>query len=125
MGTWGAGNFDSDGALDYIGEVADGLEDRIEECFADEESSALDEDGETVLMASVAILSVLCEHCKAPPPKPDIVARWKQRYLDIFDEELHSLETVQGYTEERRAVIEETFNKLQARADEFWQERSQ
>lgn len=122
MGTWGAGNFDSDGALDYIGEIASGLTARIEACFADEESSALDEDGEGVLVPSVAILLLLCEHCAAAPPRPDVAGRWKRQYLTIFDDQIDSLEPAPGYKQERRQVIEDTFRRLQARAAAFWQD---
>ena|SRR5579872_5759533 len=122
MGTWGAGNFDSDAALDYIGEVTGAIEARIEACLADEDASALDEDGEGVLMPSVALLSVLHEHCKAGPPKPEAVLRWKRQYLAIFDDQIDDLDPVPGYKEERRAVIEGTFDRLAAQAADFWRD---
>lgn len=120
MGTWGVGNFESDGALDYMGETIDAFVARIEECLEDEERSRLDEDGESVIVSTVAILSVLYEHCRAPAPEPDVVEQWKEQYLAIFDDQIDGLDPAEGYKEERREVIEETFDKLIGQARKFW-----
>lgn len=125
MGTWGAGNFDSDGALDYLAEVTSGFEAKIEQCLADEDISALDEDGEAVIVPSAAILSVLCERCDASPPQPDVVARWKRQYLALFDDQIDGLAPGPGYKEERRQVIEETFTKREAQSAEYRQDERQ
>jgi hypothetical protein len=63
MGTWGSGNFENDGALDYLSQVASQLVTRIEQVF-ENDVAQLDEDGEWVLMPSVQILSVLHERRK-------------------------------------------------------------
>ena len=122
MGTWAAGNFDNDGALDYVGEVMDGLVARIEGVFAEEGAADLDEYGEAVIMPSVHIISLLHEHCHAAPPKPAVVAGWKSRYLAIFDEQIDDLEPAGDFASERRAVIENTFTKLETQARTFWRE---
>jgi hypothetical protein len=122
MGTWGAGNFESDGALDYVNEVADEIAARIEEILDDGDRSALDEEGEAVLMPSVAMLSVLHEHCGGAPPKPDVVRRWKKVYLAIFDDQIDDLEPKETYKQERRVVIERTFTELEGQAVAFWQQ---
>ena len=122
MGTWAAGNFDSDGALDYVGEIMDGLAARINGVFADEDESRLDEDGEAVIMPSVDIISVLHEHCRAAPPKRDVVTDWKTRYLALFDEQIGGLDPDGDYAAERRAVIEATFTKLENQARAFYRE---
>ena len=126
MGTWGAGNFDNDGAADYVGELTDGwvatLVANIEECFADKDRSAVDEDGEAVIMPSVAVMSVLCEHCQAQPPKPEVVARWEQEYLAIYDDQIAGLDPNRGYADERRQLIVETFTTLKAQSTTYWRE---
>ncbi len=122
MGTWGAGNFDNDGALDYAGSVIDKFTARIEECFSGEDLADLDEDGETVLMPSVEMICVISERCGAAPPRADVVAGWRERYLRIYDEQIDSLEPADGYTDERRKVIEETFTRLERLALEFWRD---
>ncbi|MDQ2800317.1 MAG: hypothetical protein M3Y13_11840 [Armatimonadota bacterium] len=96
------------------------LEANIEECFADEERSKLDEGDEAVIVPSVAVMSVLCEHCQAEPPKPEVVARWEQAYLAIFDAQIEDLQPAAGYTTERRQVIAETFRKFKEQSATYW-----
>lgn len=120
MGTWAEGNFDNDGALDYVGEVIDSLVARIEDCFAEEGMAALDEDGEAVIVPTVAIISLLHEHCKAAPPHKEAVATWKKNYMAIFDASVENLSPVEGYAAARRKVIEDTFTKLENQVRAFW-----
>jgi hypothetical protein len=44
--------------------------------------------GETCLLPIVAMIAALCEHCGGAPPKPATVARWKQRYPELLDEQI-------------------------------------
>jgi len=67
IGTWGSGNFESDGALDFVGELSNQLVEKIETYFSDNRAN-LDEEGEAVVMPSVQILSILHEKCDAAPP---------------------------------------------------------
>ena len=112
MTTWGPGNFQNDDVLEYVYDIANGMKKVIEDCLADEKRASLDEDGEAVLMPSVVILSVLCEHCKAAPPEEKIVREWQEKYLRIYDEQIDGFEPQRAYKIERRKVIEETFEKL-------------
>ena len=85
----------------------------INEIFADEEYRfLLDEDAEGELMPSVEILILLCEHCNGVLPEDLDVAAWKQRYLAMYDVQINGLDPVPGHKEERRAVIESTFDRL-------------
>jgi uncharacterized protein DUF4259 len=120
MGTWAEGNFENDGALDYVGELIDSLSARVEEILADEERSLLDEEGEAVLVPSVEIISILCERCKAAPPKEKTVKQWHKRYLQLFDEQIGDLDPEGGFEAARRQVIENTFKKLEDQARRFW-----
>src|SRR5262249_31322174 len=106
MGTWGAGNFDNDSALDYMGEVEEELVRRIEDILADEDRCALDEDGEGVLMPTLEMLSVLHEQCHLGLPERETVQRWKAQYLAVFDDQIDGLDPKPGYKEARRAIIE-------------------
>jgi hypothetical protein len=121
VGTWGAGNFDNDSALDYMGEVEEFLINRIEEILADEDRCALDEDGEGVLMPTLNIMSVLHEHCRLGLPERETVLRWKAQYLFVFDEQIDGFDPKPGHREARRAIIEATFLKLEAQAWDFAQ----
>ncbi|BCM93829.1 hypothetical protein IAD21_05720 [Abditibacteriota bacterium] len=122
MGTWGEGNFENDGALDFVGGLIDELVEKINECFADEDLAALDEDGEAVIVPGVHVISVLNEQCHAAPPKLDIIIGWRDKYLAIFDEQIGGLDPVKGFEQKRRAIIEATFSKLEEQSRRFWGE---
>ena len=112
MGTWGPGNFDNDGAADYLGAIAAQLERTIEECLADEERSWLDEDGEAMLMPSIDLLALLCEHRPVLPPTAGTIEGWRDRYLGIFDAQIDELGPEPEFKVVRRRMIEETFATL-------------
>jgi hypothetical protein len=111
MGTWGGGNFDNDGALDFVQELVHQLATGIDACFG-EDRAALDEDGEGTLVPSVAILTLLAKHCGAAVPQVEFVEGWKTRYLAVFDDEIEGLAPSGDFAVQRRAVIEQTFNEL-------------
>jgi hypothetical protein len=122
MGTWGEGNFDDDGALDYLAEVLRSLVQRIEDVFADEGRLMLDEEGEAILMPSVQIISTLCEHCGGVPPTEATVKKWRKKYLRIFDKQIDGLSPKGDFKVRRRAVIENTFARLEEQARRFWKQ---
>lgn len=119
MGTWGPGNFEGDGPLDYVGGLVDQLTDTINSCFEDDNAD-LDEGGEDELMPSVFVLSLLAEHCGAAPPKPDVIESWRDRYVAIYDEQIDGLDPDAEYKVERRKVIAETFAALLHLSNAFW-----
>lgn len=112
MGTWGSGNFENDAALDYINEQVDRYIHIIEEIFGDPVRFRLDEDAEGTLIPSVALLSLLCEHCHGALPSRVDVAAWKARYLEMYDAQIDGLEPAPDYERQRRAEIEATFDTL-------------
>jgi hypothetical protein len=112
MGTWGAGNFENDAALDFIGDEIDRYISIIEDIFGNEGRFLLDEDAEGMLMPAVEILAVLCEHCHGVLPEHLDVAAWKARYLAMYDDQIDGLEPQGDFKQQRRAVIEATFDKL-------------
>jgi hypothetical protein len=111
MGTWAAGNFDNDGALDYMGELMDLLTARVEESF--DAGAALDEEGEAILMPSIEVMALLSENCKTSPPDAKTVRKWKKKYLRIYDSEIDDLLPADDFKQERRKVIETTFDRLE------------
>jgi hypothetical protein len=130
MGTWGPGNFDSDDAVDYVSEVIGGFVDSVERWFAQGRAS-LDDEGEGRLMPTVEMISVLCDWCRGgppairviAPPRPGVVRRWKQQYLEIYDEQIGDLLASEGFAPERRAHIVRTFDRLEVLATGGWEER--
>jgi hypothetical protein len=121
MGTWGEGNFSSDGALDFVGDLIDQLAGTIDSCF-DNDNADLDEGGEDELMPSVFIIRLLSEYCGTAPPKPGVIEPWRERYLAIYDEQIDDLDPDPEYKVKRREVIAETFENLLKLSKEFWNE---
>ena len=50
----------------------------INEIARDDERLALDEDGETLFMASVDLLALMCERYAMQPPHPKTVRQWRR-----------------------------------------------
>ena len=120
MGTWAEGNFDNDVALDYLAGIIDQITSNIEDIFNSGDAADLEQCGESELMPGVEIISILSEKCNAVPPKEDIVNRWKNRYLKIYDSQIDGLDPDAEYKIKRRKVIEDTFNKLLEQSKDFW-----
>jgi uncharacterized protein DUF4259 len=121
MGTWGAGNFESDAALDYINEQVDRCVKVIAEVFGDSERFRLDEDAEGMLMPSASILILLCEQCHGVLPKELDAATWKARYLAMYDEQMPDMSATEEFARERRSVIADTFDALSSIHQRQWQ----
>jgi hypothetical protein len=111
MGAWGAGNFDNDGARDYLHEVVAFLLDKINYALQDDLIEP-DELGESELVPSVDLLALLCEQRHARPPEPNVVKEWKERYLACWDTDDIDEWVTEDFKLERRKIIEETFNRL-------------
>lgn len=128
MGTWAEGNFDNDTALDYLQGILGGLVERVEAILADKKRVALDQEGDEVLMPSVAIIAVLCEQCTdmVSPPELKVVRRWKDKFLKVFDKQIdevvHEPNSPRGraYISKRRKVITKTFEQLEKLSQKRW-----
>jgi hypothetical protein len=123
MRVWGPGNFDSNDALDYIDLETRRLISTIETVFADEERFHLDGDAEGWIIPSVALLSLMCRHCRAILPKSLDIAGWKDRYLQMYDREIAGdigLQLPEGFAYQRRSIIAATFDKLQQQQYAMW-----
>lgn len=112
MGTWGAGDFESDGALDFLDEQVERYLGIIEDVIADEQRFRLDEDAESMLIPSVRILTALATQLDAFLPDSLDVDEWKSRYLAMYDAQIDGLQPVEGFKAERRAAIAGAFDGL-------------
>ena len=52
-----------------------------------------------------------------------MIRRWKQQYLELYDEQIDDLLPREGFAPERRAHIVRTFDRLEVLAMEGWEER--
>ena len=119
MGTWSADNFGNDGALDYLGDIINGIEKNIEDIFSSGTAADPEECGESELVPGIVIISLLCEHCNGVPPEVDKVKQWRGRYLLRFDKQMPELGASNDFINERRKIIEETFDILIKQSEDF------
>jgi hypothetical protein len=102
MGAWGPGVYENDHALDLYGIVTDGLKASIDETLKLTPVAWDDIEGPLVY---VHLLGVLGRDHAISALFQTTVKAWKQRYLEIFDEELAD-------EKPRRDVIVKTFDAL-------------
>lgn len=102
MGSWASGNFENDAALDLLSDVVKNLD---QELTAPDEVEDID-----MLMGAVAIRKALVEHLPANPPPREQIEELKEAVLQLYDDEIDSLEPEEEYKAERRQVIEKTFD---------------
>ena len=115
MGTWGVGNFESDGAHEYLLKLLRTLIGEIELKLTDENverSDFLDAFGECEIIPAIDICTQLS---KLYDTALDIdlaeVKRWRQRYLSAFDRNPSNY--LPDFWAKRREVIVNTFNELE------------
>jgi hypothetical protein len=113
--------------LSYLDALIAQLIERIETCLSslehpserDEFSGSLD-CGEEVLMPSVDIICLLCEHYEEPLNiEMEQVIQWRDQHLAAYDRHIDDHGPKPEYKRERRQVIVETFEKLQGIVT-FW-----
>jgi hypothetical protein len=109
MGTWGAGNFESDTALDFLGRWGAQLEKQL---IAPSSFMGIEK-----LMAVVEIwLALLQRQPRVPlvPPKRSNVESLREQVLIVFDREVALLSPKGNFASERRDVIKRSFDTLAA-----------
>ena len=123
MGMLGNGNFEQDGALNFVWqEVQKPLIQKVQSVVVKPVLAEADEPDSGPIVAAVEILALLSEHVNAAPPKPDLVALWKATFLNSWD---HTASDVIFRPEdviERRSVITATFDRLERLSHRFHQQ---
>lgn len=122
MGRWGEGNFDDDLARDHLNNIIAGHEQYIERIFSGdtpEQLAKMDffDMGESYLVPTVDIILALHKAFNSDYlPKPSVVLTWKNEYIKRINEILNDVLPDPGSQEwfqnDRRPVIESTFNNL-------------
>ncbi|VTR94944.1 Uncharacterized protein (Fragment) OS=uncultured bacterium PE=4 SV=1 [Gemmata massiliana] len=113
MGVWGAGNFQSDAALDYLGSgVVAPLIAKLQAIVSNPRLAEPDERASAEVMVAVDVLCELCERLGAVPPEPELVEECGATYLRVWEGYIDKLSPKPGYKAERRRAIETSFDEL-------------
>lgn len=112
MGTWGAGNFDRDAAMDWVDELVDQNLTAIREAMAEPSNLEPDEWDGTVVPCRLETLCVLDE-AGVPVSWPDTteIEAWKVTFLGVWEATIDDLGPTDEYRTERRVVLEATFDR--------------
>jgi hypothetical protein len=116
---WTEDNFGSDGARQFLQMQAARLLGVIREVAADPERLDPAEDGESMLMPCVEVLSLLCERYDVAPPPVAAIRGWHEAYLKAFDKGFDAMKPPPGLKVSRRKVIEKTFRWLESLAESY------
>lgn len=120
MSAWGSGNFEQDGALDFVWEeVQQPLLRKIRKVLGKPILAEADEPESGPIVAAVEILALLSEHVNAAPPLPDEIALWKATFLNSWDQTAADVYYRQNDLIERRSIIAATFDRLTGLANRF------
>lgn len=117
MGTWGSGNFDSDTAADHLSDLTARLVQEVEQAMAgDPAELEADEYWGVAVPCNLELLHLLATRnwVGVTLPGAATVESWKATYLAAWDASIDGLEPVAGFKEQRRAVLERTFDRLTA-----------
>jgi hypothetical protein len=114
MGAWGTDNFERDDALNVLDWWYEKIIDDIKKTFDRDNQTTLFEDyGESRIVANLDILITLVERYQSLPNiQLQQITQWKQDYLQAFDRTIENYLSVEGFVEERRKIVEGTFDKL-------------
>jgi hypothetical protein len=115
MGTWGAGNFDSDTAADHLAELTARL---VKEITAAMEGDAVeleaDEYWGVAVPCNVELLALLAEQRWVGVVLPDATTAqtWKAKLIAAWDGSIDALGPSEAHRRDRHAVLVATFDRL-------------
>lgn len=115
MGTWAAGNFDSDTAADHLSAITARLRDEVATAMAgDPVELEPDEFWGTAVPCNVEMLAMFAEQrwVGVVLPEAATVAAWKKTFLAVWEASIDDLGPNAAWKKARRAVLVETFDRL-------------
>ncbi|MFB7470667.1 DUF4259 domain-containing protein [Kitasatospora sp. NPDC056184] len=115
MGTWGSGNFESDTALDHLSIVIDRLVTEVAQAMAgDPVELEPDEYWGVAVPCNLELLYTLVQsgHSAHHLPEAHVITQWKAAFMAVWERTIDGLEPVPGFKEERRSVLNRTFDQL-------------
>jgi hypothetical protein len=120
VGTWGAGNFDSDTAADHLSDVTGRLVSRIGEAMSGDPVALEPDDYDGVVVpCDIELLCLIAEQGYVGSKVPDaaVVEGWRKTFMDVWERTIDELEPKPEYKEGRRAELIRTFDRLAALAE--------
>lgn len=114
MGTWGAGNFDSDTSADHMSTITSRLVSEVEEAMRDPKELEADEFWGCAVPMNVELLALLAKQGYVGVMLPDAatVDRWKATYMAAWEGSIDDLGPTDEFRRARRKVLLATFAKL-------------
>ncbi|MGP2439700.1 DUF4259 domain-containing protein [Streptomyces sp. JW3] len=114
MGTWGSGNFESDTALDHLSMVVDRLVTEVTDAMTgDPVALEPDEYWGVAVPCDLELLHTLARAGHTTGlPDPETIEDWKETFMAVWEATIDGLEPSPAYKEERRSVLNRTFDQL-------------
>jgi hypothetical protein len=116
MGTWAAGVYGNDAALDWMGDLMDSLSNQIKSEIDD-----FDESNGDSLFAAIDTIAILCGNTLAAPPKSTEVDAWQKSYVRCWKSYITELDPDPDYLEGQGKVIDDVFSRLSKLSSAFWE----
>jgi hypothetical protein len=114
MGRGGSGNFDSDTAADFAGDLVKGLVAHVTSAIANPSSLEPDEYYGEVVPAIIDIVATLHQLTgTASIPRPEEVAEWRAKFMEAWEAHITGLSPSPQHRARRRIVLQRTFDRLE------------
>jgi hypothetical protein len=114
MGRGGSGNFDSDTAADFAGNLVTDLVAKVTSAVGDPSSLEPDAYYGEVVPAIIDIVADLHELTgTASIPRPEVVAEWRAKFMEVWDAHIKDLSPSPQHRRARRVVLQRTFDRLE------------
>jgi hypothetical protein len=124
MGTWGTGNVEDDTALDHLSALRNTyklesmyaeLLGAVRDAMANTASLEPDEYEGVIVPCNLEIIAQMMDVFDSSIctlPKPSVLERWKNTYLNIWDGCIDELEPDPDWKQSRREVLGQTFDRM-------------
>lgn len=115
MGTWGAGNFDSDTAADHLEALVGRLVAEVTRAMdGDPVELEPDEYWGVAVPCNLELLLLLKRQdwLGVTLPAAETIRGWQKRFLAVWEGSIDGLGPKPAYKDERRAVLNGTFDRL-------------
>jgi hypothetical protein len=116
MGTWGTGNFDSDGAADHLSSLTATLVREVTEAMQRPAELEADEYWGVAVPCNLELLALIARrgYVGCVLPNVETVTNWRRTFMATWEASVDALGPSPEHKQQRRAVLERTFDELLA-----------